>query len=227
MIAREQTLLKLADAIAALPAERPIRVAVDGRTASGKTTFANELATRLRRLNRPVIRAEIDGFHRPRAERYARGRFSPDGYFHDARDLPAIRTLLLEPLGPGGDRHYRTASLDLETDRKMEAEPVLAPANAILIVDGTFLQRAELRDCWDVAIYIDTSAETCRRRGLKRDMGRLGVQAERLYRERYGPAELIYRTGFDPAAAADALVNNNNLAEPKLKFKADGRLGGG
>jgi uridine kinase len=29
----------------------------------------------------PVIRTSIDGFHRPKAERYLRGRHSAEGYY--------------------------------------------------------------------------------------------------------------------------------------------------
>src|SRR2546423_9715806 len=89
-----------------------------------------------------------DGFHRPKAKRYARGRNSPEGYFYDSRDLAAVMTLLLAPLGPAGDRRYRTGSFDLDADRPLRQEPKLAVPNAVLIVDGTFLQRPELRDGW-------------------------------------------------------------------------------
>src|SRR5882757_9857660 len=108
-----------------------VRVAIDGRTASGKTTFADELAVAIGKLHRETIRTSIDGFHRPKAERYARGRLSAEGYYHDARDLPAIMTFLLAPLGPGGNCLYRTASFDLDNDRPIEQQPKLAPANSI------------------------------------------------------------------------------------------------
>src|SRR5437763_14570660 len=108
--ARRLVLLDLAARIGDVALGRPLRVAVDGRTASGKTTLSDELAALIRDLDRPVIRTSIDGFHRPQAERYARGRYSAQGYYHDARDLAAIVTLLLAPLGRGGDRRYRTAS---------------------------------------------------------------------------------------------------------------------
>src|ERR1700759_3654411 len=83
--------------------KRPIRIAIDGRTASGKTTFADELAAKLMQRARLVIRTSIDGFHRPKAERYARGRYSAEGYYYDARDLSAVVAMLLAPLGPNGD----------------------------------------------------------------------------------------------------------------------------
>src|SRR4051812_47502534 len=84
-----------------------VRVAVDGRTASGKTTLADELAALLAETGRVVIRTAIDGFHRQRPERCARGRHSAEGYYYDARDLPAIVALLLAPLGPFGDLRNR------------------------------------------------------------------------------------------------------------------------
>jgi len=150
---RSAVLNELASLVAVIVTSRPIRVAIDGRTASGKTTLADELAGVLSETGREVIRTSIDGFHRPKVERYARGRYSAEGYYYDARDLPAINALLLSPLGPGGDLRYRTASFDLDNDRPIEQEQQIASANAILIVDGTFLQRPELRDGWDLAIF--------------------------------------------------------------------------
>lgn len=52
----------------------------------------------------------MDGFHHPREIRYRRGSLSPEGYYRDAFDYDAVHAQLLEPLGPGGDRRYRTAT---------------------------------------------------------------------------------------------------------------------
>jgi hypothetical protein len=52
-----------------------------GRTGCGRQTpLADELAVVTRVSGRAVIRASLDGFHRPRSDRYARGRDSPEGY---------------------------------------------------------------------------------------------------------------------------------------------------
>ncbi|WP_271025396.1 uridylate kinase [Rhizobium sp. RCAM05973] len=173
-LGRAAVLNDLAVLIAKLESARPIRVAIDGRTASGKTTLANELAECLRDKGREVIRTSIDGFHRPKVERYARGRHSAEGYYYDARDLPAINALLLDPLGPSGDGRYRTASFDLHNDLPIEQDPQFAPDDAILIVDGTFLQRPELRGGWDVAVFIETSEHVSEQRGIDRDTAHLG-----------------------------------------------------
>lgn len=225
---RRGVLLELASLIAELAVSRPLRIAVDGRTASGKTTLADELAQVLGETGREVIRSSIDGFHRPKVERYARGRHSPEGYYHDARDLPAVTSLLLAPLGPGGDLCYCTASFDLENDRPIEPEPRLASNSAILIVDGTFLQRAELRDSWDLVIVVETSEQISTQRGIDRDAARLGgVEAARqIYLTRYKPAFDIYQKTCSPAATADAIIDNDDFERPILKLRHDGRLTG-
>ena len=223
---RMHVLDALAERIGRLQLGRPARIAIDGRTASGKTTLADELAARLIAQGRPVIRTSIDGFHKPRAERYARGRHSADGYYYDARDLAAVVALLLAPLGPGGDRLYRTASFDLEGDRAIEQEPQIAVEDAILIVDGTFLQRPELSNQWDATVFVRTSVETSEARGLCRDMERLGGEeaARELYARRYHPAYTLYERLSEPERRSDAIIDNDGLTRPQLHVRAQSRL---
>ena len=75
---RAAILEELATKLSCVSLGRPVRVAIDGRTASGKTTLADEIASLIRGKGCPVIRTSIDGFHRPKAERYARGRHSAE-----------------------------------------------------------------------------------------------------------------------------------------------------
>lgn len=223
---RSAVIDRLATAISLISLPRPIRVAVDGRTASGKTTLADELAGLIVAPGRRVIRTSIDGFHRPKAERYARGRYSPEGYYHDARDHAAINALLLSPLGPAGNREYRTATFDLVKDEPIEQAPQTADPDAILIVDGTFLQRPELAENWDLTIFVDTSEAVSKRRGVARDTGLLnGLDAAlQLYTTRYQPAYRLYESICSPAARADAIFNNEDVQTPFLTIRANGRF---
>ena len=204
----------------------PVRIAIDGRTASGKTTFADELEVAIGKLHRETIRSSIDGFHRPKAERYARGRYSAEGYYFDARDLTAIRSLLLDPLATDGNRLYRTASFDLEGDRPIEQTPVRAAANCVLIVDGTFLLRPELAGGWDAAIFLNTSESVSETRGVMRDAQRLGgiEVARQLYSSRYRAAFNLYDKLCDPLAAADIVIDNNDFDHLEMRLRSDGRL---
>src|SRR5207247_1741473 len=100
----------------------PVRVGIDGIDAAGKTTLAEEMAEVLRTRGRSVVRASIDGFHRPRAFRYRRGPSSPEGYYYDSFDYETLMSVLLRPLGPGGDLRYREAVYDLRADRSLTSE---------------------------------------------------------------------------------------------------------
>jgi uridine kinase len=207
---RNASVTTAADRILALRQSHPVRVAVDGRTASGKTTYADRLAAIIDASGREVIRGSVDGFHRPRAVRHARGRLSPDGYYEDARDVEAMRTLLLDPLGPSGDRLYVTASFDLDRDEPLEPVPERASEAAVLIVDGTFLQRPELRAAWDFVIFLNVPEEEARRRGVERDsLASVGdADVSELYLCRYGPAFARYEAECRPIEQADLLLNN-------------------
>jgi uridine kinase len=209
---------RLADLIAACHPAHPLRVAVDGVDAAGKTTLADELVAPLTERGRTVVRASVDGFHRPRADRYRRGELSAAGYYHDSFDYAALRADLLDPLGPGGTGRYRTATFDLRADQP-RAEPYLAAAaDAVLVVDGVFLLRPELGDAWDLRIFVDVPFQEALRRALDRDrvlFGSAEAVAER-YRRRYLPAQRRYLATVLPRRVADVVVDNRDPATPRL-----------
>lgn len=221
MSERLEKVEELAEVIASLDVEHPLRVAIDGRTASGKTTLADEIAAVLKQTGREVVRTGIDGFHNPKAIRYARGRRSAKGYYCDARNCDAIITELLEPLGPNGDRSYKTSNFDLEKDEPVHQSRLRACEDAIFLIDGTFLQRPELRNYWDYVVYVAVSEETARRRGILRDANKLGGEsaAARVYDERYLGAFAFYTKEIDPFAGADAICFNETFSQPMVQFQ--------
>jgi hypothetical protein len=90
---------RIAAHIASLGPAR-LRVAIDGLTAAGKTSLGHELAERIRAAGRPVLRASLDDFKKPWREAHLYDRASGEGYYRNAFDYTAIKTLLLEPCGP-------------------------------------------------------------------------------------------------------------------------------
>lgn len=214
----------LAGRIAAFPVAHPARVAVDGVDAAGKTILADQLADHVERRGRPVIRASIDGFHRPRAERYRRGADSPDGYYLDSFNYAALRDVLLVPLGPGGSRRYRRAVFDFRADSPIVAPEEEAPVSAVLVMDGVFLQRPELYGLWDYRIFVDARFAVALERAERRDAALFGsAEAVRArYERRYIPGQRLYFTAADPARRADAVVENTDPEHPTLRFPAVG-----
>ena len=71
-----------------------------------------------------VYRASIDGFHRPRAERYVRGRTSAEGYYRDSYDYATFRRALLDPFRDGaqtaGATGFQLAAFDVLRDSPVE-----------------------------------------------------------------------------------------------------------
>ena len=97
--------------------------------------------------------------------------------YYDARDLSAVVALLLAAPTPQGDLQYRTASFDIDADQVVAQQSRIASKNAILIVDGTFLERPELRDHWHATLFVWTTADLAETRGSGRDKDRFGGEA--------------------------------------------------
>ena len=103
-----------------------LRVAIDGLTAAGKTSFGHELAAALRELGRPTLRACLDDFKHPwrHAREFGYDRLSGEGYYRNAYDFAAIRNLLLCPAGPDGSGQVVLCAHDPLTGEDHRLRPV-------------------------------------------------------------------------------------------------------
>ncbi|MEP7025883.1 MAG: hypothetical protein ABJB47_19210 [Actinomycetota bacterium] len=217
--ARAQVISQIAAVLCAGGLGHPVRAAVDGVTASGKSTLAREVTAAVAAARRPVILLTMDGYHHPRAHRYRQGRLSARGYYDDAYDFAAFAANVLIPLGPGGDRRYREQIIDLPSDEPRDGPLVEAPRDAVLVVDGSFLQRPELAPHWDQVIFVRTSLPVARARGTARDAEQLGGLAEagRMFDIRYHAAARRYLAAVGPEEHATLVVDNDDLAHPVLR----------
>ena len=211
-VARRAVIEQVADAILARPHVR--RVAVDGTDGAGKTCFAVELAHELMARNLPVVRASVDGFHHPRATRYRRGRRSPLGFFEDSYDYAALRRRLLDPFGAAGSGCFRRAVHDVDSDEAIEDNDEFAPPGTLLVIDGIFLLREELRAVWDYSIFLDVAFAVSIPRGAARD-GHDPDSASDANR-RYVEGQRIYFERATPSARASIVIDNNDLDAPRI-----------
>lgn len=220
---RSALIAELADTILARKrASRPLRVAIDGRCAAGKTMLADELAAQIsaRRPGFQVLRPSVDGFHHLRARRYAQGEFSAQGYYEDAYDYNAIVELLLKPLsGDTFPAQCRQVSSDVRHDMPVDAPPVLVGANAVLLFEGIFVLRDAINAWWDLRILVDVDAATSIARAVERDAGENGQRdvIEKKYCLRYEPAWQIYVERERPESKANVIVQNRDVKNPTLK----------
>ena len=213
---RNTLLDRLAATIATLHPDRRIRVAIDGVDGAGKTMLADALAPLVAAKGRGVIRSSVDGFHNPRAVRYARGRYSPDGFFFDSYDYATFRRLLLDPLGPDGSGRYVAKHFDHRTDQPVAPQPQQAAPNAALIVDGIFLHRSELCDCWDLSIFLHVDFAVSMPRNAVRDGTPEALDPDAPFTRRYVGGQQRYLAECAPQQQADIVIDNNAFAAPTI-----------
>jgi uridine kinase len=209
---RRDLLAEIAAVILGISGCDVVCVAVDGVDGAGKTVFADELAAVLRASGRPVIRASVDSFHNPRAVRYRQGRDSPRGFFEDSYDYPTLARLLLAPLSDGGDRRFRRAAFDHRRDAPVDAPEEEAPIGAVLVFDGIFLHREELRPYWHYSVFLDVPFHVSIPRGAQRGEGSADPQAPSNHR--YVEGQSIYLRTCRPWERATVMVNNEDLEAP-------------
>jgi uridine kinase len=216
-VSRESVLNGVADRLSAVDLGHPVRVGIDGVCGVGKSTFADQVANRIAALGRTVVRLDSDGFHHVRSIRYRQGRESARGYYEDAYDFDSLRDLTLIPLGANGSRKYATRVHDLTTDDRVR-NWAMAPVDAIVLFDATFLQRDHLRDYWDQVIYLDASIKRAQARGVARDAEALGGHddAAAAYEKRYMAACRIYLAEQNPRERASIVIEHDDPAQPTL-----------
>ncbi len=221
MSPRQELLHRVTDSIAALPGNPILRVAVDGVDGAGKTTLADELILLLRARGKTVIRASIDGFHNDRATRYRLGRTSPHGFYLDSFDYRGLRTALLDPLSPGGSGLYRTAIFDHAIDSALVVSEAQAAVGSILVLDGIFLHRPELRHFWDFSIFLHVVFEVSIPRGAQRGAGFGSPDPTAPANVRYVEGQRLYLHECKPWLQATMIIDNNDTAIPRLISPVD------
>jgi uridine kinase len=180
-------------------------VAVDGDDTARTAAFADDLAAAMRLKGHAVFRASIEGFHRPRAERHARGADSPEGRYSDSYDYSTFQRTLIQPFRLGGSTGFVAAAFDVERDAAVEPVWLTGPADALLIVDGTFLNRPELRGLWNYSVWLEASEK----RPEASDEGEARAEAG---------AQALYAAEAKPRTAATAIVDNTDADHPRRRF---------
>lgn len=220
--ARRALLERLAAALLALDSRATLRVGIDGVDGAGKTMLADELREALAPSGRPVIRAGVDGFHHPRAVRYRLGRESPEGFFRESYDYAALEAALLGPLSPGGSGVYRRQVFDVDADRAVSAPIERVATGALLLFDGIFLHRPELRAYWDFSIFL--RVEWARNH---RSRAEGGADPEDPHQRRYAEGQALYFRECRPWERATVVIDNDDLDAPFIVDRPrPGELGG-
>ncbi len=185
-----------ADAVRAaceLVAARPavVIVAIDGAGGAGKSTLARGIAAALRKA--AVVRA--DDFYRP-LHGDARAVADPEYAYGNCFEWQRLRDAALVPLRAGGVARYQRRDW---TSGRLAEWVTLAPAK-VVVIDGVYSSRPELRPHLDPAIFVDAPRDLRRQRMLARS-----PQATDWF-DPWMAAEDWYIERMRPAAHADLIV---------------------
>ncbi|MDR6868778.1 uridine kinase [Microbacterium resistens] len=214
---RERFLLSLLEALPIPQEGEPaVLIGIDGVDGAGKTVLADELGTRLASLA-PVERISIDGFHHDRAVRYHRGRRSAKGFWLDSYDYEAFRKAVVDPFRAGTGT-FLSASHDLESDAILTEPRLPVRTGSIVVVDGIFLHRPELREVWDFSLFLDVPfAESVRRLSHRDGTSPIPSAPEN---RRYVEGQRIYLTECAPASHASLVIDYADVENPRIMPRA-------
>ncbi len=139
-----------------LPRQERLLLAIDGGSASGKTTLAALLA---QRYGCPVFHMD-DFFLRPE-QRTPQRLAEPGGNVDRERFFSEV----LQPLRQGGPASYRR--YDCQTGQLLP--PVLRQAGQLNVIEGAYSMHPELSALYDLSVFLAVSPETQHRRILQRE----------------------------------------------------------
>ncbi len=163
-----------------------VTVAVDGRSAAGKTTIAADLAGK---LGCTLIHMD-DFFLRPE-QRTPERLAEPGGNVDRERFIQEV----LEPLSRGENFEYRIfdcSMMELARTAEVKHTPVT-------IIEGAYCCHPELWDYYDLHFFISIDKEEQCRRILKRN----GKDRAEQFRTRWIPMEEKYFAAFGTEAGCD------------------------
>lgn len=164
----------------------PAILAIDGRCASGKTTLGNQLAAE---WNASLF--HMDDFYLQPHQRTEERLAEPGGNVDRERFLEEV----LLPLREGKPVSYRRFDC-----RTFTFEPArLIEPGEIAIVEGSYALHPQLRDLYDLRLFLDIDPEEQMRRILKRN----GPEAAERFRTRWIPLEEAYFEGCSVREASD------------------------
>jgi uridine kinase len=89
-----------------------------------------------------------------------------------------------------------------------------AAADAVLVLDGIFLHRAELRSCWDLSVFLDVPFAVTFARMAHRDGSDPDPAAPE--NRRYLEGQRHYLAAARPAEVATFVVDNADLTRPAV-----------
>jgi uridine kinase len=167
-------------------------IAVDGTDASGRVDFADHLAEVLQEDDRHVFRASMRHFLRAASEQDSSEPDPQLRLYRSGSDDSALRRVLVEPFRMGGSTGFVLKQRDPDNGEWIQPSWHTAPRDAVLILDGEFVNRPDVHDLWSFSVLLETQPES--------------------------PAEIAYLAEVAPRERVTAVIDNTDPESPVRRF---------
>ncbi|MFC5929023.1 hypothetical protein D6T64_15330 [Cryobacterium melibiosiphilum] len=167
-------------------------IAVDGTDASGRVAFAGNLAEVLTENDRHVFRASMRYFQKAGNEQDSSEPDPQLRLYRSGFDDSALRRVLVEPFRMGGSTGFVLKQRDPTSGEWIQPNWHTAPHDAVLILDGEFVNRPDVHNLWSYSVLLETAAET--------------------------PAHAAYLAEVSPRDSVTAVIDNTDPAGPVRRF---------
>lgn len=200
------------------PKDRPFLIGIDGISGSGKTTTSENVSRTLEQLGYRVHKISFDNFWSSTEDCRAM-RFNPEKPIvgSDYR-WQKLRDEILIPLHEKKPVNCVVNDDSVEVDHFCAVDVIsydnLLAENDVIIVEGVFIVRDELRKYYDYSIFIKSPRKISFDRVLERE----GDYMKQWYQNYWHPEENLYLKRQEPHTKVDWLIDdfkNNEL--PKRK----------
>ena len=194
----------------------PIVIAVAGGTASGKTTVANEILRRVGAEHIACIPHDAyyrDLSHLPPSERANVNFDHPDSLETDlliqhVKDLRAGRAVEIPVY-------------DFTTHTRTQRTRRVEPARVILVEGILVFVEPELRELFDVKLYVDSDADERFIRRLRRDIEKRGRTVESVCEQYLGTVRPMHLEFVEPSKRyADVIIPGGGFNEVAIEMVA-------
>jgi len=191
-----------------VPEERSALLAVSGIDGSGKGFVTAEIVARLRARGLSVAGINVDGWLALPHVRFSATDPARHFYEHALRFDELFDQLVL----PLRDARSVRVEADFAEETATAYRKQLWEFDDVdvIVLEGIYLLKRELRAHYDLSLWIDCSFETALERALAR--GQEGLPPEetvRAYRTIYFPAQEIHFARDEPRSAASVVVAND------------------
>lgn len=181
-------------------------VGIDGLGGSGKSTIVNSLKLQLQNENYHTYVLHIDDFIHPKHIRYDESKEEWYCYYNIQWRYDYLVQEILSSIKRGDKIDKLIELYDKENDTYV-IQRIYIPQGSVLLLEGIFLQRKEIKSYLDFVIYLDVPQKVRLNRVLTRDGYIGGLEDIKCkYERRYFPAEEKYILEYSPIENADFVL---------------------